>query len=43
VENTGCGLLVNSLKPEKIAAAVVYLLENPKKAEEMGKQGRKAV
>lgn len=34
VENTGCGLLVNPLKPEKIAAAVVYLLENPKKRKE---------
>ena len=43
VEGVGCGLLVNPLKPEEIADAVVYLLENPEEAEEMGKKGRKAV
>lgn len=43
VEGAGCGLLVNPLKPEEIADAVVYLLENSEEAEQMGKNGRKAV
>lgn len=43
VEGAGCGLLVNPLKPEEVADAVVYLLENPEEAEEMGKRGKKAV
>lgn len=43
VEGSGCGLLINPLKPEEIADAVSYLLENQEEAEEMGKRGRKTV
>ena len=37
------GLTVDPLNPEAIAAAIMYLLDNPEEAEEMGKRGRKAV
>jgi len=43
VEGAGCGLLVNPLKPKEIADAVIYILENPEEAQEMGKNGRRAV
>ena len=43
VESAGCGLLVNPLKLNEIVDAVVYLLENPEEAEQMGKNGRQAV
>jgi glycosyltransferase involved in cell wall biosynthesis len=43
VESAGCGLLVNPLKPEEIADAVIYLFKSPEEAEAMGKRGRKAV
>jgi len=43
VEGSGCGLLVNPLDPEAIAEAIKWLLENPEKAETMGKRGRKAI
>lgn len=43
VESTNCGLLVNPLKPKDIAKAIDWLLDHPKDAEEMGRNGRKAV
>ena len=43
VRGTQCGLLVNSLNPEAIAEAILYILDNPEEAEQMGKQGRKAI
>ncbi len=38
-----CGLCVNPLDPQKIAAAVNELLEHPEKAREMGENGRRLV
>ncbi|MDJ0737020.1 MAG: glycosyltransferase family 4 protein [Nostocaceae cyanobacterium] len=43
VEEIGCGLLVNPLKPQEIAQAIQYILEHPEAAEAMGKRGQKAV
>jgi glycosyltransferase involved in cell wall biosynthesis len=43
VREEQCGILVDSTKPEQIAEAIIYLLENPDIASEMGKRGRKAV
>jgi glycosyltransferase involved in cell wall biosynthesis len=43
VESAGSGLLVDPLDPRAIADAVRYLLDNPKEAEEMGRNGRRAV
>jgi glycosyltransferase involved in cell wall biosynthesis len=43
IEEIGCGLLVNPLKPQEIAQAIQYLLENPEVAETMGKRGQEAV
>jgi glycosyltransferase involved in cell wall biosynthesis len=43
VNESGCGLLVNSLDPEKIAQAIQWLLEHPTEAETMGKRGQIAV
>ncbi len=38
-----CGLLIDPTDPEEIARAIVYLLEHPEEAVEMGRNGRKAV
>lgn len=43
VNNNNCGINVNPLEPTKIAEKVSFLLENSSKAEEMGKNGQKAV
>lgn len=37
-----CGICVDPTKPEEIAKAIQYLIDNPEKAIEMGKNGRKA-
>jgi len=42
IESGGCGICVDPLDPEKIAAAVNYLAANPQKALEMGARGRQA-
>jgi glycosyltransferase involved in cell wall biosynthesis len=38
-----CGLLVNPLDAGAIAKAIDYMVLNPKEAERMGRNGRKAV
>ncbi|MFA7692245.1 MAG: glycosyltransferase family 4 protein [Candidatus Hydrogenedentes bacterium] len=43
VAESDCGLLVDSTSPERIADAMLYLLQNPDKAEELGHNGRVAV
>ena len=43
VVNAGCGLLVDPLDPQAIADSILYILEHPEEAEEMGKNGREAV
>lgn len=43
IDNVGCGLLVDPLDPQAIAAAIEYLLTHPAEAEAMGKRGQRAV
>lgn len=43
VGDTGCGLLVPPGDPDALSEAVEALLDNPAKAEEMGRRGREAV
>lgn len=43
VEVNDCGLTVDPLKPEEIAKAMTFLIENPERAKELGRNGRKAV
>ena len=43
IEGNGCGLPVNPLDPEAIAAAMRWVLEHPQEAAAMGKRGREAV
>jgi glycosyltransferase involved in cell wall biosynthesis len=43
VNDVGCGLTVDPLNPWAIAAAIIFILENPKEAEQMGKRGQHAV
>ena len=43
IDNNNCGILVNPFKPEETANAIKWLIEHPKQAEIMGKNGRKAV
>jgi glycosyltransferase involved in cell wall biosynthesis len=39
----GCGILVDSLQPNAIAAAIEFILAHPNEAEEMGSHGQAAV
>ena len=43
IKSSDCGLLVDPLKPQEIADAILWLLRNPAVAEEMGRRGREAV
>lgn len=42
VTDAECGLLVDPMKPEQIAEAMDWILENPDEAQRMGENGRKA-
>ena len=43
VEEAKCGICVNPLEPQEIAEAINFIIANPKEAQEMGENGRKAV
>jgi len=43
IDEARCGLLVEPMNPEVLADAIIYIIENPEEALEMGKCGRKAV
>jgi glycosyltransferase involved in cell wall biosynthesis len=43
IQGNNCGLLVDPLDPAAIAKAIDYLVENPKEAQRMGENGRRAV
>lgn len=43
IEEAGCGLLVDPLKPDEIARAMRWMIEHPEEGQVMGKRGRRAV
>lgn len=43
IEGEGCGVCVDPLAPNEIAAAIDYIIGNPELAAEMGNRGREAV
>ena len=43
IEGNNCGICVNPLEPKEIAKAIEYIISNPKEAQEMGQNGKKAV
>lgn len=43
VEQSRCGVCVDPMSPKEIAAAIDYFMQNPAKAEEMGRNGVEAV
>jgi glycosyltransferase involved in cell wall biosynthesis len=43
IEGNRCGLCVDPLNPKAIAEAIDYLIQNPAEAEQMGRNGQKAV
>lgn len=43
IEGNQCGLCVDPLQPEQIAAAIDYLIDHPEEARRMGENGRRAV
>lgn len=43
IKKNNCGICVDPESPEEIARAIKWLMDNPEKAEEMGRNGQKAV
>ena len=43
VEKNKCGLLVDPMEPSDISNAILWVIDNPKEAREMGENGRRAV
>lgn len=43
VDSANCGILVDPLKPEETAKAINWIINHPKKAEEMGRNGRQMI
>ena len=43
IDNGETGILVSVKAPEELTKALIFLLENPKKAKEMGENGRKKI
>lgn len=43
VEDNDCGVCVDPLKPAEIAGAIDFLVSNPERAEQMGRNGQRAV
>lgn len=43
IEGNDCGLCVDPMKPQAIAEAIDFLMNNPGRAQQMGENGRKAV
>jgi len=43
VEDANCGICVDPLNPKEIADAITWIVNNPEQAEQMGKNGRKAI
>lgn len=43
IEKEGCGLTVDPTNPVEIASRIMYLVENPKLRQEMGRRGKEAV
>lgn len=43
IEGNNCGLCVDPLEPQAIAKAIDYLVSNPDEAEQMGRNGQRAV
>jgi glycosyltransferase involved in cell wall biosynthesis len=43
VEGNNCGICVDPFSPKEIAEAIKYIINNPKEAEKMGKNGKKIV
>lgn len=43
MEEEQCGLCADPSKPEEIAEIIQFIVEHPAEAEQMGKNGRRAV
>ena len=43
IDDADCGICVDPLKPQEIAEAIDFLVTNPERASEMGRNGRSAI